>query len=426
MSKPPAITQKVAIRAVLCLFLLALLLAGYQCALHYKDPGELSVYNSLGMILAVRSRTEGSQVVLIKPDGTILESPKYPAGKTDRDAVWRPDGNTVLFSSDRDGDVFNMYRWNLMTNAVERRSFGTRSRLAPYFSPDDKNSALIVAGGSVQEFTAADGSSLQVLPPIPRGASENKSEGEGSGSGAQFDSAYQGLGSSFRIAKWGKDKDWVIAVMRGEENEVLILQSLTQNAPPIPVISAHRIDFDVDPRSGGVWFTAQGLTMNMPDAHNISKEEFQAAQRSRAALLANPNRIGFVDPATLGSRESAHRSPWLVSGGKGFAFGTPAISPDGSTLLVVGGAYTEGVGLTPNGLFSFSVSGSTTSAPTVIVKGEVLDPAWSPSGDRICYVRRVGNERAVCTNAANGGDEKVLTQGKGDFSSPLFSPQTKK
>ncbi|MFX9042746.1 hypothetical protein ABTN45_20195, partial [Acinetobacter baumannii] len=72
--------------------------------------------------------------VAIKPDGTIVESPDFVKGSRDRDAVWRPDGNRIFFSSDREEKAFNIYRWNLATNKVVRRTLGKIGKTDPSFS----------------------------------------------------------------------------------------------------------------------------------------------------------------------------------------------------------------------------------------------------------------------------------------------------
>lgn len=424
MSKPPAITQKAAFRGVICLFLLALLFAVYNYIRGWTDPDDFSVFDSKDMILAVQSRPNGAQVVIVKPDGTLLASPGYLEGKTDRDATWRPDGNTILFSSDREEAVYHIYRWNLMRNMVQRRSLGTRSFLGASFGKwtqgETDYTALITAGGIVQEFKAVDATTLQVLPPRGKGASVGGT-GEESGTGSQFDAVYQDLGTSFRAATWGKEKQWVVAVMRREEGEVLILQDMIRPRPPIIVAAGDRIDFDVNPQSGVVVFTVQGARLANLSA--IPKDKLKEAQQD----LAHRHRIGFIDPESV-SQDSLYAKPTYLppSDSDKMSFGSPAVSPDGSTVIVVVGPYSVDGGIQPERLLGLSTTPGAGQSPWLIAEGQVADASWSPDGERVVYTRRVGRERAICTNSARGGNEKVLTTGKGDFAHPTFSPQVKK
>jgi Tol biopolymer transport system component len=231
---------------------------------------------------------------------------------------------------------------------------------------------------------------------------------------------YQDLGTSFRTAMWGKNKAWVVAVMRREEGEVLVLQSMVQARPPIIVVAGEHIDFDLNPKTGEVVFTVQGFKLPNPAA--ISKEHLKEANQE----LVHKHRIGVIDPNAVSVDTILANPRYLgVSDSDKMSFGSPAISPDGSTMLLVEGAYSADTGFEPQRLLGSSISSSGGARPWQIVEGQVGDPSWSPDGDKIVYTRRVGGERAICTNTSHGGDEKVLTAGKGSFSHPTFSPQTK-
>jgi hypothetical protein len=378
------------------------------------------------MILALQSKPEGSQLVVLKPTGSdweVWESPGYVEGKTDRDPAWRPDGGTILFSSNREKTGYNMYRWNLMRNMVQRRSLGSRGQLAANFAPESlggtNDECLITAGGSVQEFKAFDGTTRQILPPTPRGAAVTTNDETGSTTAGLFDAQYEKIGSSFREARWGKDRRWVIAVMRSEFGETLVVQDMSAALAPIPIISGDRINFDINPVSGDVAFSVLGLKLSgvrdrTPEAVAAARED--AKVRHRLGVLS------LTDMA-----ESKGQALQWIYGTKtdDIVASNPVYSPDGTTFAVVEGRYEGSGGVIPAGIVVVQPGAKGYGDRHPVAAGNLSDPSWSADGTRIAFIRNNGTERSVCTCSAQGGDERNLTAGKGNFSHPRFSPALK-
>ncbi|MER3496142.1 MAG: hypothetical protein C4320_04670 [Armatimonadota bacterium] len=103
------------------------------------------------------------------------------------------------------------------------------------------------------------------------------------------------------------------------------------------------------------------------------------------------------------------------------AFGRVAISPDGSQIVAVGGSFEDG--MRSKGLLTFPAREGGAASGSLIVNGEVDYPSFSRSGDQLVYVRRAGRERGIFVASPDGGNERGLTIGKGDFSDPHLSPQ---
>src|SRR4051812_27068230 len=101
--KQPKIIRKLLIRTALLLFTLAAAFFVIRFVMDYMGGRlDLGHADTVGTVAAVRFTPEGSQLVLIHPDGKIQEAPKYTAGKQDREAAWPPDGERIYFSSDRE------------------------------------------------------------------------------------------------------------------------------------------------------------------------------------------------------------------------------------------------------------------------------------------------------------------------------------
>jgi Tol biopolymer transport system component len=67
------------------------------------------------------------------------------------------------------------------------------------------------------------------------------------------------------------------------------------------------------------------------------------------------------------------------------------------------------------GVFDLAGSGLT-------ILGEGTNPAWSPGGDRIAFVRAVGDHTHVFVAKADGTGARQLTDGSDDDQEPAWSP----
>lgn len=419
-------SRRLAVRFVVGLFIIAAALFAYQFLRQASVDIDLPpTADTVGYLAALMQRPDGSQVVLIKPDGKIIPSPGYVAGATDRKPVWRPDGNRLFFTSDRRDKTFNVYRWNPASNNVHQRSVGTRAKSDPLFGPpgfaDANKDALVIAGGFVLNFNPRDGSTRQLLPPVA-GTQTQGSEG---GVASQFESAYQQLGQAFRAAMWGKDRRFLIAIMQRETgDEVLIVQDMQERPnleggvrlpPPIPVLAANRIDFDVA-ADGKVVVAQLGYRFVSPDR---VPPEFIKNGRPVAPYR---NGVVFFDPA---APEDAV-SPIVLTRDDRVGFAGVRVSPKGGEFLLVAGVP-QSIGLEPRELAVLPLERGAGSRGRELVTGSIYEPSWDPSGKRIVFVmRKSGEKRSVYSVKSDGSDLKNLTGNLGDFSSPAFSPQEPK
>jgi Tol biopolymer transport system component len=278
--------------------------------------------------------------------------------------------------------------------------------------------ALIISGGFVLDYTQKDMSTRQVLPPLGREVSTT-SEEEGGGSGSQFTGPYAELGNSFRIARWCKNKDWIAAIMRRDEGEILILQHMLPNADgkypsPIPVEAGDKVDFDVDAQDGSIVYTVQGFQWPSP------KLVPDAFRKGNKVLRPYRHAVLKLDPDT--------KQRFLIDRtlDDSVAFGSPSVSPDGSSVAYVKGPYDGSAGLTPTELVTAAaVQGGGVTAAS-LAKGSIYEPSWSPDGNRIAFAQRTpSGSRSIFTIGKDGSSPTNISGPTGNFGFPIFSPQTK-
>ncbi|MBI5705560.1 MAG: PD40 domain-containing protein [Armatimonadetes bacterium] len=412
--QPPKIVQRRMVRYAAGLMSLAVIVILYQmlksCGQDIDLP--LSV-DTAGMITAVQLDGSNSKVAVIEPDGTIKYPPGASAEFIERDAIWRPDGNRVFFTSNRTEGNYNLFRWNLGSEKVEQRSLGTRSKSSPTFLPagaDGANdSALLMSGGFVLDCNLKTGETRQILPPVVQ-----ELGGGDEGAGEQLGGVYNKLGTSFRTAKWTFDKRFIVAVMRREDgNEALIVQEMGAKQP-MPVVAGRHIDIEVSPDSSKVYYSVLEFQWLSPaDA----PPEFVKNGR-----VTTPYRHG-VFAIDLDRAAQEANQPIVMTKEDTRAIHRICLSPDGSMLAAVRGSYTSEGDLEPMELIVFPTDAAGGSAITVIKQGKIFEPSWGPNSDLLLYIESAGGRRAIHTIRRDGSDPKNVTGTKGDFAWPRMSPQ---
>lgn len=262
--------KKVATRTIIGLFAIAVLFLGYKWFENISKDPDFGSTDTTDMIAAVEYLDEGSQVVLFDVNGKKTVAPGYVEGTSDIEPVWRPDGQRIFFASTRQGSSNDIYRWNVATNKVEAKLRGSRSASSPYFGPPGwpnlGDSVLVLVGGQVFDLNPVDQNTRQLLPPQ---GFENTAEEAGN----QLEAAYQQLGTSFKSAKWGKDRKVLYTVVNRESDELFVVNIMEKmgetNVGPIPVFAGQSIQFDVSPE-GFVVVSVQGF--EFPDETKIPAE----------------------------------------------------------------------------------------------------------------------------------------------------------
>jgi hypothetical protein len=437
-AKQPLTNRKLATRGIIGLFAIAAIVWLYTFLKHTGSDIDTGAVNSVGWIATLR-RTEGDgfQAVVIKPDGSILESPGYVKGAHDQHLVWRPDGNRIFFSSDREDNAYNLYRWNLATNVVERRTLGKLAKTDPSFPQsgelkgDDGVNPLFVFQGMGWQLDVKSGSGSQMVP-TPTGKNEQstleRSEDAAGGSLGAFGA---GTTTRFRSVRFFKGTNWFAAIKRTNDGEAFVIQKNGADpekpdepgAKPTSLYFADKIQMAVDPATGKVVVAEIGF--QFPPNQPIP----EAAIDPKTHVIHKPFRhaVMLFDPE---APPETGNLPVAINRGDNYTFTQPAISPDGSTLLLTLGPYVGGgqygapyltaMPCTPNALGNM-----TKLYPQKAGKGApfLLAPSWSPDGTKIIFTEYTSKTSVLKVINKDGSNPQAVAEGKGNFGPALFSPQ---
>lgn len=417
--RPVFKNERLLLRFAIGLLLLAGLVFGINWLRSFgQDPDVVLTADTKGMMAALQFDGDGTKVVLFDAEGKKTDVPGWAQGNHDQMPVWRPDGQRLFFSSDREDGAFHIFRFRPGGDKPERRSVGSRSKGTPWFGPagypEVNTTAIIVAGGSevgaVCEYTARDGSIRQILPPTG-----DISTGEEGGTVNQSTVLYSRIGESFKSAKWGKDRRFVIATMKREDGDILLIQDFEPDAqgkmqPPVPVAAGNNITFDVGP-NGAVTICVQGFQWIDPE--NIPEEFI----RDGKAVRPFAHGVIYIDPSKPGSSKVI----FATSDDKSMlAF--PVVSPDGTQVLYSNGRVGESGEFEPLQLI-VAKPGESAAEGAAITPHGVYEAAWTPDSKAILYVRPLGGIRPIFQVDPADGTEKRLTHDDGEYAFPTLSPQ---
>ena len=433
--KQPAILRKRIIRGatgIIGIGLLAFVFFKFVSGAKNIDPGEFA---SDGYIVALKETEDGEQAVLISPTGELKLSPDYVEGVNDQTPTWTRDGNRIYFASDRD-EQSHVYRWNEPRNAVERMTIDKRPKSGVIFDAADSSivdpTCLIISGGTVITLDPTKKVSRQILPP-----GKASSEGdEQEGAKDQFEQIYSGLGTSVRVARWSKDREYLLIVMRRDEGEILIAQKMGKvprpvdatdayrmdfTKRPIAVVAGDKVDFDISAADGSVVFTCMGF--QFPDPAMVPPE----LKVNGKVSLPFRHVLGIYHPGEGGMYEQSRTAQEFVALGPDdkFCFSSPKISPSGTEFVAIVGNY-EGSGLMrANNLVMMPFRpGGGNEAVTISKAGNISDPSWHPNGQSVLYVTRTDGKRAIFSVGRDQTGEKKISP-EGSFRAPSYSPISK-
>jgi len=433
----PKINAKRSVRTLVYVLILG---AAGLCVRWYiqnrNDPtGSFGTVDSVGMISAIKFLDEGQQVVAFDAKGKEIDPTGYRKGAVERDIAWQPDGNRVFFVSDRVGPGYQVYRWKPADGSEpEVRTIGSLGKSVPSFPaetlPHGSDSLLMVSGGFVLELNPKDTSSLQILPPRV-GEVPTEQGDDGGGQAGQFSLMYSQLGDSFRAAKWCFGKQAVVAVMRRDHGETLLVQVLPQGGErpsrPTVLAMAEHIDFDVSPIDGSIVYVASGTIVGPEE-----QKALVVARKQRPKFQIPKHVIGYFKEGDTQSHYIERSYDDKVS------FTSPRISPDGERVVLAAGQFdSSSSSVTPSALLSYPF----TEAPplqadgseppsdgvqrqAILVNGPAYTPSWSPTGKEITFIKPTpGGKRAIFVINFDGTGERNVSGEAGDFATPVFSPQ---
>jgi hypothetical protein len=183
--------------------------------------------------------------------------------------------------------------------------------------------------------------------------------------------------------------------------------------PPVAVATGDRIDIDYSRRTGMVVYAVQGF--RFPDPSNVPpafvKNGRVVTPFRHVLALLDPNNVG--QPAVI-----------MASQNDKNVFVEPVFSPDGSAVAVSVGTYTGEASVQRTGLLSVPARQGAGAAPTGVHRGAVYNVSFSSDGHTLAFVAKDATGKGtIHLMNSDGSNDRSLTEGKGNFGSPRFSPQ---
>ncbi len=410
-------------RTIRRLTIMGVILAGV-CYCFYWFVGQKGDFqlpsDTSKMIAALQQKESGSEAVVLEGEGKVKPASGYAEGNSDRDLAWDPKGNRLFFISDRRDNGFHIFRWDPQRDSLDQKSIDRASRSELVFDSEDTGVGdlvgLVIVRGTVQEFTPKVAKSQQVMPPTKRTA------GGEEGSVGNFEMMYKRFGQSFKSARWFHQRRYIAAVMRREDKgECLIVQDMEGDEkgnfrPPQLLFNAQKITLAVNPKNGE-------LVFSIVEALPFYDEE--------GKILRDPNGNEIVVPFTHGIFHTIEKDgklsfePVGIVKEKGTCFTSPVVSPDGNTMMFLAAKYLGEGNMEIQSLDVCPMVSNGIQGHTPLVNGNITDPAFSPDGRKIAYIKQDGGHQAVFIANSDGGDAKNLTGSTGDYATPIFSPQYK-
>jgi curved DNA-binding protein CbpA len=424
------------------------------------DPAENELVDTAGMITALEMTDSGYQAVIFDKDGKKTSASGYEKGVEDRGLSWSANGSHVYISSNRDALANNIYRWRPVANKVERRSGGNQSQSVPIFSdlgdPERDKLGLLVMGGKVMEYNPRGQNLIGVLPP---------SSGEGmqdaEGGRISMMEIYKDIGTSFKKARWSKNRDLIYAIMRRDGGEVFIVVPMQtgpngEMAPPAPMFAGETVDFDISP-DGSTVIVSQ-INYQFPDPDQIPPEFLVDGQPvipylhglfvmndegSQAALFfSRTHDAAVADPKISPSGEEFVVSVGKMTDGNFKSYGL-AIAPIYQYSLMQPNPAPDATGKWPWGaMFDPAVHWSLQlredipiwfqmePLPTMPlnVTEPAYSPSWHPDGQKITFLKEdaASGRRHVYVTNRDGSLLTKISDTDLDYKMPIFSPQSEK
>lgn len=378
---------------------------------------------SQGMIAAIKnSNMGGAHVVVLTRNGIIRELSATEA--TDHDAVWDANGKRILFISNRTRDgSFQVFEWkpDRDNDPVQITPDGaSRSRL--WMSANGKF-LLVTTRGEVFQIEYPRRFFRRVFPP-------SNQPDPFAGAEQEIRQHAHTTAEDIALERWRQLQE----ALEGEaflegfvDGTGTYFAGVYKTATAHAVVLHHLQTMEAFPQApwGGT---------NVEIAFHPHRPEIIVALQD----FQFPNRAqvphDLIQPDGSIKRPFIHGLLWAsipeVVTGKSVgailfasksgdeAWTDPVFAPTGEHFAIVHSKKQNGK-LNRDGLYIVSLSPEGITKVIQVAQGEIYDPTWSPDGEHLAFIR----DGDVFVIERTGGGEINITQGRGVFRSPAFSPQ---
>lgn len=382
--------------------------------------------NSKGFIAAMQEMDSGStRLVSISPDGTIRE-PKGSGETSDTDFTWQSEGRRIIFAGNRASDGSEqLFSWMPDRDAepFQETPSGT-VRMSPWFFAKESE-ILFCARGDVWALTWPNGKLRPVMPPAGREMSIGGEEGEmieqTQGVTEQDRWISQGWSSlsgtleaeGFESARLFGGGKYFAGICRTAQGPALVIANLDpkDQAQAIPIAPDGGELLEISTVDDKPLLVVAVKNFRYP----IPSQVPQAKRRPNGKLIADYVNALLVFDMEKGSKVA----PFMLDKGK-VALMQPALSPKGDEIAVCVNVFEKESWISKALIVVPIEHGAFNSGKvSTLLEGEVYDPSWNADGTQLTYIK--GGDVFVINR--DGSGEKNLTNGKGKFRKPQFSPQ---
>ena len=380
---------------------------------------DLPAVDSRGYIAALMEKDGKSRLVAILPDGSIREAPSA-ATDQDYELTWKPDGRRIVFASNRaEGGSIQLFEWipDRDSDPIQLTANGA-SRSNPWFAADGSR-FFYASGGDLMTTSYPQLRSTRIMPPSEGPEGRETESGEhihGPGEEHEEDivstiwATYSQAIEGESFSRGFVDGDMMLAQYTTSRGQTLILQDLNpadeKEAMPQAPLAGAAMDISFH---GGTGKGVVAVTdFRFPTVADIPKEAIGPNGKVKVPFVNGLFGIGLRDKAVFPIFLAPDDSQTLMS---------PAVSPDGTKVAFVIMEKQNGRKQVTGMLVAPIQEGGVQQAQT-IARGEISWPSWSPDGKVLAFVR----DGDVFTIGADGQGEKNVTNGKGSFTMPQFSP----
>ncbi|MGI8922594.1 MAG: TolB family protein [Fimbriimonadales bacterium] len=413
--------NRVLVRSILLAIAAGLLVAG-AIWLRSRPQGlplaDFPAVDSKGYIAALKETGSTYRLVSIDPKGAVSE---LAGGEEadDREIVWKRDGRRVLFVSNRaPNGSYQIFEWlpDRDNDATQLTPSGA-GRQNPWFTLGGR-AFMYSSQGDILSTTYPKLVTSRVMPP----SEEQSTEGESGDHVHQPGETHNPItvawnivskaleGEAFTAGYLDRSGKYFAGSYATNRGQAFVIQDMEpadeKDALAMAPVAGETIDIAMHPTAPQAVVAV--INFRYPILSAIRKEKL----KPDGSVTRD-----FVHAVFIAGLKEAKLTPIFFSQDGNQFMESPAISPDGTKVALVA-KQKSGEKTTTIGLLIAPIERGGVGKADIVASGNVSEPSWSPDGEYLAFIK----DGDIYTVQQSGGGEKNITQGKGKFRTPLFSP----